>query len=152
MISLWHHVYGGQRGVQALFSGARLKPGSKELEDTRTAYLEWPSERDRARSWVERETTSGRETYHCAHLLTGRRRVKANAAPVLALWVDGGGAEAKPHTPEPTAVVESSPGREQVYWRLSEPVAPEVGERLNRRASLPLLKSGKHSPRRLPSP
>jgi hypothetical protein len=38
--------------------------------------------------------------------------------------------------PTPTAVVESSPGREQFYWGLSCPVAPELGERLNQRLAL----------------
>ena len=35
--------------------------------------------------------------------------------------------------PQPTAIVVSSPGREQYWWRLSRPVAPEEGEDLNRR-------------------
>jgi hypothetical protein len=103
------------------------------LEHTRQAYFAWPSERERARAWIEREAAGGRETYHCGHLLTARRRVKGNAAPVLALYVDGDGAKPGPDTPVPTAVVESSPGREQFWWRLTRPVAPEVGEALNRR-------------------
>ena len=35
--------------------------------------------------------------------------------------------------PEPSVVVESSPGRTQLYWTLSEAVEPGTGERLNRR-------------------
>jgi hypothetical protein len=35
--------------------------------------------------------------------------------------------------PHPTAVVISSPGREQYWWRLSRPVEPEEGQDLNRR-------------------
>jgi len=50
--------------------------------------------------------------------------------------MDGDGAQVRPGMPTPTAVVESSPGREQFYWGLSRPLPPEVGERLNRRLAL----------------
>ena len=117
-----------------LFSGARSEPDSKELEDECSAYFAWPDERERALRWVEREAFSkGRETYHCAHLLTRRRRLKDNAAPLRSLYVDGDGAKVPEHLPRPSAVVESSPGREQFYWCLTQPVLPEVGEQLNKR-------------------
>jgi hypothetical protein len=35
--------------------------------------------------------------------------------------------------PRPTAILESSPGRLQMWWRLDSEVAPEIGEELNRR-------------------
>jgi RepB DNA-primase N-terminal domain len=136
LVSLWRHIYGGQVGSVGLFSGTRLEPGSKRLESTRQAYFAWPAEEERARAWIEREAAAHRETYHCGHLLTDRRRIRENAAPLSALYVDGDGAKIRPGIPSPTAVVESSPGREQFYWGLSRPVAPEVGERLNRRLAL----------------
>jgi hypothetical protein len=58
---------------------------------------------------------------------------KENAAAITALYVDGDGAQVPANLPRPTAIVRSSPGREQFYWRLSMPVPPEVGEDLNRR-------------------
>jgi hypothetical protein len=86
--------------------------------------------------WLREKAVHGQETYFCGHLLTARRRVKENAAPLLALYVDGDGAKA-PHTlPAPTATAQSSPGREQFYWGLTEPVTPEFGEQLNRRMAL----------------
>ena len=133
VVELWTHIYGEQPGLLSLFSGMRPEPGSNKLDDPHTAYFEWPGERDRAQMWILREAGAGRETYHCAHLLTDRRRVKDKAAPVRALWVDGDGAKVLPGMPSPTAVVESSPGREQFYWRLSGPAAPKLGELLNLR-------------------
>jgi len=136
MISLWRHIYGEQVGTVGLFSGIRPEPGSKRLESTRQAYFAWPAEEERARAWIKREAAAHRETYHCGHLLTDRRRTKENAAPLSALYMDGDGAQVRPGMPTPTAVVESSPGREQFYWGLSRPLPPEVGERLNRRLAL----------------
>ena len=136
LISLWRHIYDEQVGAVGLFSGTRPEPGSKRLESTRQAYFAWPAQEERTRAWIECEAAALRETYHCGHLLTDRRRIKENAAPLSALYVDGDGAQVRPGMPSPTAVVESSPGREQFYWGLSRPVAPEVGERLNRRLAL----------------
>ena len=134
IFKLWFYIYGEEKGVLGLFSGVRPEPGSKELEDECPAYFAWPGERERALRWVEREAFSkGRETYHCAHLLTRRRRLKDNAAPMRGLYVDGDGAKVPEHLPRPSAVVESSPGREQFYWSLTQPVSPEVGEQLNKR-------------------
>lgn len=135
-VGLWNHIYGEQRGILGLFSGTRPEPGSKRLHEPRSTYFDWPLRRKRARDWVEREARAGRETYHCAHLLTDRRRIKKNAARVGALWVDGDGAKVTGALPEPTAVVLSSLGREQYYWCLIRTVAPGFAETLNRRLAM----------------
>lgn len=136
MRELWEHVFGDQRGILALFSGLRAKPGSKRLDQVRSAYFSYPHHAEEAGRWCSERSEEGREVYFCAHLLTAQRRIKANAAPLLSLYVDGDGAKVAAGLPDPTAVIESSPGREQFYFRLSQPVAPEIGERLNRRLAL----------------
>jgi hypothetical protein len=131
--NLLAHVFGNERGIVAAFSGSRTAVGAKKLDAPRSAYLRYPKGAADALDWFRFEDVRGREVYFCAHLLTGRRRVKSNAAPLLALYVDADGAKPGLDTPIPTAVVESSPEREQYYWRLTRPVAAEVGEDLNRR-------------------
>jgi hypothetical protein len=131
--ALARHAFGDSCGVLAVFTGDRLEPGSKTLSDTRSSYFEYPCGLGRAEYLCAAEDAAGREVYLCAHLLTGRRRVKANAAPLSALYVDGDGARVPAWMLEPTAVVRSSPGREQFYWRLTSPVGPEEGETMNRR-------------------
>jgi hypothetical protein len=125
------HVFGNERGIVAGFSGRRGDGGN--LDATCSAYFRYPDERYQPREWMLAEDGRGREVYFCAHLLKARRRIKTNVAPMLSCYVDGDGAKPGPETPSPTAVVESSPGREQYYWRLSRPATPEVGEMLNRR-------------------
>ena len=133
MRTLWELVYGDARGVLALFSGRRGAPGAARLSGPVSAYFDYPDEMASAEEWCQRQDRSGREVYHCAHLLVSPRRIKANAAPVLSLYVDGDGAKPERGAPQPTATVHSSPGREQYYYGLLEPVSPEFGERLNRR-------------------
>jgi hypothetical protein len=131
--ALWTHVFGEAEGILAIFSGTRLEAGSKQLDDPLTLYFDYPREAGRAESLCRRLSAEAREVYQCAHLLTSRRRVKASAASLTACYVDGDGAKVGDKLPKPTAVVISSPDREQYWWRLSRPVAPEEGEDLNRR-------------------
>jgi hypothetical protein len=131
--TLWAHIFGESAGILAIFSGKRLEPGSKRLDDRRTHYLDYSRETGRAEELCRRLSEEGREVYFCGHLLTARRRVKRNAARLSACYVDADGAKPGGNMPRPTAVVISSVGREQYWWRLSERVEPEEGEDLNRR-------------------
>src|SRR5215210_9350450 len=131
--ALWTHIFGDSSGILAIFSGTRSELDSKRLDDPRTLYFDYPQYVRRAEERCRRLSDDDREVYQCAHLLTSRRRVKTGAAPLSACCVDADGAKPGGNTPQPTAVVISSPGREQYWWRLSRPVGPEEGENLNRR-------------------
>jgi hypothetical protein len=131
--ALWTHIFGEPAGILAIFSGERSGPGSKQLGDPRTLYFDYPRDVRRAEEICRRLSDEGREVYQCAHLLTARRRVKACAASLSSCYVDADGAKPSGNTPRPTAIVASSSGREQYWWRLSRPVEPEEGEVLNRR-------------------
>lgn len=139
MRTLWRRIYGGGEtcGYMGLFCGTRPAPGSGELLDPRSAYFEYPHRIREAEAWCTRRSAEGREAYFCAHLLTVRMRIKEYAAPVLALWADADGAASPTEieVPSPTAVVESSPGRRHLFWRLRYPIPPYEAEALNRRLS-----------------
>lgn len=134
-LELLAHVFGERCGFVAGFSGLRCTI-SNNLDAPLSAYFRWPKGGRAVLEWFDGEDERGREVYFCAHALTAKRRVKANAASLSALYVDGDGAKTTLSTPPPTATVESSPGREQFYWSLTRPVVPEFGEKLNRRLAL----------------
>jgi hypothetical protein len=133
MRALWTHTFGESVGILTIFSGTRPEPGSKQLDDPRTLFLDYPRQIPRAEELCGRFSDEGREVYQCAHLVKTRRRVKASAASLTACYVDGDGAKPTADMPRPTAIVVSSPGREQYWWRLSRPAEPEEGEDLNRK-------------------
>jgi hypothetical protein len=133
MRALWEHIFGDLSGIVALFTAARAEPGSSSLTNCQSAYFQYPAQIDNAEHVCLGHSFEGREVYFCAHLLSRRRRIKANAAPLLALYADGDGAKVGASIPEPTAVVQSSFGREQLYWRLAFPMPPREAELLNRR-------------------
>ncbi len=134
MKTLWRSLFEGSRGYLGLLSAVR--PASEaDLLDCRSAYFEYPERAREAEEWCLARSGEGKETYFCAHLLTARRRIKEHAAPVLALWADADGSCVPDYIPEPTAVVETSPGRRHLFWRLSRPLPPRDAEILNRRLS-----------------
>ena len=130
---LWRALFGDQRGLLGVHSALRPTPGSKRLSRHRSRFFDYPGRTRAAAAWCLGNSEDGLEAYFCAHLLLARRRVKANAAPVLALWADADGAALGPDSPEPTAIVESSPGHAHLFWRLTRPISPLRAEELNRR-------------------
>jgi RepB DNA-primase from phage plasmid len=136
-LQLWGHLFGGLEGYLVTFTGqqsARRDGKPNELDDTSQRSWQWPAEREAAAAYLESESDKGRDSYFAVHLFTkpGTRRAE-NAAEILALWVDGDGAQVPEEWPQPTAVVESSPGRQHFYWRLTRPIDPQEAARLNKR-------------------
>ncbi len=126
----WDSIYGPVSGYLALFSGERP---DKRLEHPQQLYVPYPDRADQAHAWVRTAAAAGREVYQCAHLTTEPRRRKETAAPLAALWVDLDHARLDPRAaPPPSVAVESSPGRLQCYWQLTEPIDPRTGEAVNR--------------------
>jgi hypothetical protein len=134
---LWAHIFEGLQGYLVTFTGqqsARPDARPHELDAPQQRSWHWPTQTERAAHYLLEQSKAGRDAYFCVHLFRrpGNRKAE-NAAEVLALWVDGDGAQVPKDWPQPTAVVESSPGRHHFYWRLTRPIDPEEAAQLNRR-------------------
>jgi hypothetical protein len=134
---LWAHLFGGLQGYLVSFTGqqsSRPEARPNELDDMRQRSWSWPEEKDEAAAYLLGQSDDGRDAYFGVHLF--RRpgnRTAENAAKVQALWVDGDGDVVPKDWPQPTAVVESSPGRHHYYWRLTQAIDPEEAAQLNKR-------------------
>jgi hypothetical protein len=133
VLKFWRHLFGGGRGQLQIWTGVRTEDDDIPPNSVDSRYFDYPEGAQKAARWAFERSEAGREAYFCAHLLTERRRIKQNAAEVLALWGDLDGAEIPNGDMKPSAVVESSPGRYHAYWRLSDAIPPETAEQLNRR-------------------
>jgi hypothetical protein len=138
---LWNHPFADQRGRLALFSGVRGDDPRRLLARPEGCFF-WPDEAGAAVECTLAESHRGRESYFCAHLLTEKRRIKENAAPLRALYVGGDGAYPGEDLPQFTAIIESSPRCLQMWWRLDSEVPPETGEDLNRGLAYDTTASG----------
>jgi hypothetical protein len=132
-LELWDHLFGDLQGYVVTFTG-KQSGQRNELNDTRQRSWRWPAQREEAAAYLENESVAGRDAYFGIHLFRrpGTRRAE-DAAHILALWVDGDGAGVPEDWPQPTAVIESSPGRHHYYWRLTRPIASAEAAQLNRR-------------------
>ncbi len=138
ILKLWDHLFGELKGGYLVtFTGKQSeRPDARpnELDDTAQRSWKWPEEREQAATYLETESNKGRDAYFGVHLFRVRGSRKAeNAAEILALWVDGDGALVPEDWPQPTAVIESSPGRHHYYWKLTRPISPAEASRLNKR-------------------
>jgi RepB DNA-primase from phage plasmid len=136
-VDLWTHLFDGLEGYLVTFTGqqsARSDARPNELDDTQQRSWIWPEEKDEAAAYLLGQSDAGHDAYFGVHLFrkSGTRRGD-HAGEVQALWVDGDGARVPKDWPQPTAVVESSPGRHHFYWRLTRPIPPEEAAQLNRR-------------------
>jgi hypothetical protein len=123
---LWGHLFEGLQGYLATFTGQQSsRPGARpnELNDTQQRSWIWPEEKDEAAAYLLGQSDAGRDAYFGVHLFrkSGTRRGDHAGERVPKDW------------PQPTAVVESSPGRHHFYWRLTRPIPPEEAAQLNRR-------------------
>jgi hypothetical protein len=136
-VRLWDHLFGDLRGYLVTFTGRqsdRPDARSNELDDTEQRSWAYPDHRHDAAEYLIEEAQVGRDAYFGVHLFRGPgNRRKENAAQILALWVDGDGAAVPEDWPQPTAVVESSPGRHHYYWRLTGAIDSKHAAQLNRR-------------------
>jgi hypothetical protein len=138
-IELWEHLFGELEGYLVTFTGEqaqRRREDAKphDLDDTKQLSWRYPDRKHEAADYLFAESEAERDAYFGVHLFRdpGTRKAE-NAAEVLALWVDGDGAAVPKKWPQPTAVVESSPGRHHYYWRLTRPIDPGYATLLNKR-------------------
>jgi hypothetical protein len=135
----WEHLFGELEGYLVTFTGEQAQ---RQREDAQPHDLTNPSQRSwkypdqvqNAANYLLSESGAGRDAYFGVHLFRepGNRKAK-NAAEVLTLWVDGDGAKVPADWPQPTAIIESSPGRHHYYWRLTRPIPQEQAAQLNKR-------------------
>jgi hypothetical protein len=128
----WRHVVGGGQDLLQIWTGVRGGDGAIDRATIKFNNFSYPKAAEAAAQWALEKSEEGREVYFCCHLLKHPRRVKENAAAIHCLWGDLDGAQVPNGDLKPTAVVESSPGRYHVYYRLSGPISPEAAERLNK--------------------
>lgn len=122
----WSALFASERGRLRLASGFRI---GRRLNGIESRQFVWPDDLFAAAAWVARETSYGRDVYQRGDLtpLQRRGRVPRSVSWVFADPGDGGG------LPAPTVAVETSSGRSQYYWKLTEPVEASVRSDFHRR-------------------
>ncbi len=135
---LWGHLFGQQEGHLVTFVGRqsdRLDARPNELDDPEQRSWRYPRDQEKAAEYLRRRSESGCDVYFGVHLFKkpGNRRKDNAAEKVWALWCDTDGAMLPESYPTPNIRVESSPGREHLYWLFSRALSAKDAAQLNRR-------------------
>lgn len=94
----------------------------------------WPAQRDTVLEFVEREDTAGRDVYFAVQLYSkpdARRQNLVKSCP--SIWSDLDYAVPWQITPEPSVILETSPGRYHGFWRAPTTLTPAEAENLSKR-------------------
>jgi hypothetical protein len=127
-IRLWKAIF-SQDLHNALLCIATLNRDTGEWKES---YFRYPHAAESAAKFALEKSEKGLEVYFCAHLLTACRRIKENAAPLRASYVDGDGASVPPGKPQPSVIVKSSTGKDHFYFLFDSEVPPELGEKISK--------------------
>lgn len=118
-------VFGERQGVLCL--ATKHKDGHfSEI------FFHYPDDMEKMLAWINRNLVS-RNMYFCAQLLTKAKRIKPNVSICTNIWSDLDEANPNGVKIPPSITLQTSNGRWQGFWLLSEPVAPEIGERAARK-------------------
>lgn len=130
-------IHGAQTGILCIASMKRDPANPKKKSPMVERFFDYPREVEAALNRVETALRAGHDVYACAHLLDNEgeapARKKERALPFNSLYADIDEAELPASTPEPTLILQTSPGRRQGYWSLTAPIDPVAGEALNKR-------------------
>jgi hypothetical protein len=133
ILKFWRHILGGQAGLLEVWTGIRDENDDIPKKTIKQQRFNYPKAAQSAATWALEKAEEGREVYFCAHLLREAQRIKENASEVISLWGEYDGESVPNGELKPSATVESSPGHYHCYWRLTDPIPPEIAELFNKR-------------------
>lgn len=128
-LTLLKLLFGQQSGFICVAYGLRGKSGAKEF---REEFVRYPEDVDKINDIVN-EVLLTHDVWFCPMLLDKRARKKENVSQTPVAWADLDTCEPERLHVEPTAVVESSAGRYQAYWKFEKKVLPEEAENISQR-------------------
>lgn len=122
-LSVLGKIWGGDREGFIFLPWIDGKARTKEAR--RKGYhegpaFEWPADRDKIKAWLSTHTAD--DLYFTPCLFEDKRRIEQAAAPERSLWADMDEADPQKLAGDlrPTIAWESSPGRFQAVWLLSD--------------------------------
>lgn len=96
---------------------------SKQKTTFTQHFFEWPTQKANMASFLE-QVSKTKNVWFCVNLLEEKKRSKDVCMPTNIVWADLDLVTPDECDPKPTAVLKSSPGRYQGFWRLATDLMP----------------------------
>lgn len=97
-------------------------------------FFEYPKQLDELLEHINLNF-HGKNVYFCPQLLAAKRRVKENMKACPVVWADLDECDPSVLDPTPTFLLQTSPGRHQAFWKLTEPASPADAEDASHRVA-----------------
>ena len=118
-----------ERFFKAVFGEAEgyVCLASRTSQQFREEFFKYPEQLPQILEYVNR-AYNGADVYFCPQLLTNQKRTKGFVSTCPNVWADLDECDPSVVSPEPSIVIESSKGRWQAFWILTEPADPVDAE------------------------
>lgn len=122
------YLFGDQESGYVCIAYAHSKRGGFREE-----FYNWPTEKQQLANFVD-SISEDYNVWFCVSFLDAHSRMKEHCRSNTFVWSDLDAVDLETVKPEPTAVLETSPGRYQGFWRLSgESIPGDLAEDYSRR-------------------
>jgi len=115
------YIFGDAEGYLCIATGHRVSGNFKQF------FYEWPRQAPELSAFLDLKVKD-HNLWFCVNLLKEKERRKINCLPGNLVWADLDFVDPDAIVPPPSCIIESSPKRYQAFWRLDNPVPPDVAE------------------------
>lgn len=125
--------------VEGMVATGRIGDGATR-PITNSRFWRWPEQADELVDFVDQHNTE--DVYFSPMLYGEQRRTKDAVTYTPVLWADTDSADPEDFDLDPSIVVETSKGRWQAYWCLTETVSPLWAEAMSKQITYSRLEEG----------
>lgn len=109
-----------------------IATSSVDKKDFKQTFFSWPEQRNDLGSFID-AASHRKNVWFCTSLLERQERKKEFCLPGSLVWADLDACHPDTVSPDPTAIIESSPKRFQALWKLTETIEPYMQEDYSKR-------------------
>lgn len=131
------YLFGNQRGYVCI----AYAPPRNPRQGFKQKFFAWPEQRSELQDFVD-NTALHSNVWFGVNLLSTDQRKKEHCIPDNLVWCDVDTCDPDILEPQPSILLESSPGRFQAIWRLDEEVIPEIAEDYSKRIAYKYRQDG----------
>ena len=124
----FEYLFGAQRGYVCICTA----PPDNPRADFKQKFFAWPEQKDELQKFVDKAALH-LNVWFGVNMLSAEKRRKEFCIPDNLVWCDVDTCDPAKLTPQPSILIESSPGRFQAIWRLEEDVVPEIAADYSKR-------------------
>jgi RepB DNA-primase from phage plasmid/Protein of unknown function (DUF3987) len=133
-VSFFDFLFGKKQGHLCI-AHADNDPDPQTIRDTfKQSWFEWPDEKEQLSKFLDRYVTQ-KHLWYSVSLFSRETRKRDFALPGNLVWADLDACDPRIVEPKPSVVIESSPGRYQALWRLSEDIEAHVRQDFSHRVA-----------------